>query len=74
MSATNTTAAISPKISTSRTLAILGVTEVTLAALRKRPDFPRPYRYSTKGRLLWDEAEIRSWMESQRETEAVRDA
>jgi len=54
------------KIPTSHVLIILGVGKPTLDQLRKREDFPKPFRYSTTGRLVWDELEVLAWLETQR--------
>ncbi len=66
------TAQASPDVSARRWLSTanlcvhLGISRETLAALRREPDFPRPYQYVPGGRLLFDEAEIERWIQSRR--------
>lgn len=53
-------------ISTAELQWLLGVSSATLDTLRKRPDFPKPFRFSGKGKLSWSESEIWAWVELQR--------
>jgi hypothetical protein len=54
------------KLPTSQVCVVLGCTKQTLDTLRRRPDFPRAYRYSVKGRMVSDEQELLEWLERQR--------
>jgi predicted DNA-binding transcriptional regulator AlpA len=49
---------------------IAALLRVTTDTLRKRiearPDFPRPALRLSRKTVLWDEAEIRRWMERER--------
>jgi predicted DNA-binding transcriptional regulator AlpA len=59
-------APIHRKLPTAQVLVMLGIGKPTLDLLRKREDFPRPYRYSESGRLVWDEGELLEWLEARR--------
>jgi predicted DNA-binding transcriptional regulator AlpA len=54
------------KILTVDVLDYLGITRATLDRLRELEDFPKPYRYSAGGRLVWALAELEAWLNSRR--------
>lgn len=58
------------KIPTAEVLTFLGITRASLERLRELPDFPRPFRYSENGRLVWDVAELEAWVASRRVADA----
>jgi predicted DNA-binding transcriptional regulator AlpA len=53
-------------ISTAQLLVMLGISIGSLDNLRRREDFPKPYRFSATGKLSWDGREIEKWLEAQR--------
>lgn len=53
-------------MSTADAIRLLGVSAATFETLRKRKDFPKPFRFSSKGKLSWSEAELWTWIEAQR--------
>ncbi|HEY7427430.1 MAG TPA: hypothetical protein VH682_24565 [Gemmataceae bacterium] len=55
-------------ITTSQLLAMLALSKAGLEEVRRRdPSFPKSYRYTPRGRHMWDVAEIEAWLDKRRE-------